>query len=81
MSIPTRHINLAMIATIEKHHPERHLALAAAKSGHTQRGSQYGSKYDMNFHNEYSQFHAMPRDTGLMKDLNPRKVVRGKNKF
>jgi hypothetical protein len=81
MSIPTRHVNLAMIAATEHRHPERPLALAAAKSGHTHGGNPFGTKYDINFHNEYSRFHAMPKDTGLMKDIRPRKVVRDKKKF
>jgi hypothetical protein len=55
---------------------DRHLALAAAKSGHTAAGNPFGSKADMNFWNEYSRFHAMPNDSTLHRAVHPRKVVK-----
>jgi hypothetical protein len=76
MSVPARHVNLTTIQAHEKHDRDRHLALAAAKSGHTAAGNPFGSKADMNFWNEYSRFHAMPKDPGLMKDIRPRKIVK-----
>jgi hypothetical protein len=52
------------------------LSVAAAKTGHTVEGRPFGSAYDRNFFNEYSQFHAMPKKTVLMNELHPRKVIK-----
>jgi hypothetical protein len=54
----------------------RQLILAKAKTGHTHQGKPFGSKYDRNFHNEYSKFHALPKNTALMNELHPRKVIK-----
>jgi hypothetical protein len=75
MSVPHRHINLALLKKQEAENP-KFLALASAKSGHTNEGRPFGSKYDRNFYNEYSQFHAMPKSTALMNELHPRKVIK-----
>jgi hypothetical protein len=76
MSVPHRHVNLVMIKRNEAQNPQRNLSLAAAKSGHTFVGKPFGSKYDRNFHNEYSEFHAMPKKTALMNEVHPRKVIK-----
>jgi hypothetical protein len=65
-----------MLKKQEAENPQRSLVLAAAKSGHTNNGRPYGSAYDRNFYNEYSQFHAMPKKTALMNELQPRKVIK-----
>jgi hypothetical protein len=75
MSSPHRHINLAMLKKQEALHPNM-LSVASAKSGHTAEGKPFGSKYDRNFYNEFSQFHAMPKKTVLMNEVTPRKVIR-----
>jgi hypothetical protein len=75
MSAPHRHINLAMLKKEEAQNPHM-LTVASAKSGHTADGKPYGSAYDRNFYNEYSNFHAMPKKTVLMNELHPRKIVK-----
>jgi hypothetical protein len=76
MGSPHRHINLAMLRKQEAQNPNRNLAVASAKSGHTNQGRPFGSKYDRNFYNEFSQFHAMPKKTVLMNEVHPRKVIK-----
>jgi hypothetical protein len=64
-----------MLRKQEAQNPNRNLAVASAKSGHTNQGRPFGSKYDRNFYNEYSQFHAMPKKTALMNELHSMKYT------
>jgi hypothetical protein len=64
-----------MLKKQEAEHP-RMLTVASAKSGHTAEGKSFGSAYDRNFYNEYSNFHAMPKTTVLMNELHPRKIIK-----
>jgi hypothetical protein len=61
---------------MEEQNPRRPLVIASAKEGHSAAGRPFGSKYDRNFHNEYSLFHALPKNTANMNELRPRKVIR-----
>jgi hypothetical protein len=76
MEPPTRHVNLAMLQKQQDMNRYRQLTVAAAKTGHTANGNQYGSKYDMNFWNEYGKFHALKPNYPMMNEVRPRKVIR-----
>jgi hypothetical protein len=56
--------------------PRRQLVIASAKEGKSAVGRPFGSKYDRNFHNEYSLFHALPKNTANMNELRPQKVIK-----
>jgi hypothetical protein len=76
MEAPTRHVNLTVMKHQQKQNPHRQLVVAAAKAGHSAQGVQFGSRYDMNFWNEYSQFHALRPNTANMNEVRPRKVIK-----
>jgi hypothetical protein len=76
MSSTHRHVNLAMMKKQQQQNPYRQLVVASAKEGQSAVGRPFGSKYDRNFYNEYSKFHALPKNTANMNEIRPRKVIK-----